>query len=196
MLKIFRSFYSIQRSGIYAGCPTVFLEFRSAAPGTEFKIPGSWLGFLKAGAHLVFTGDDPMTHQKEICKWLYDFEDEHGFHPKIGVETSGAFRPNQYLCAVVNNWNIERGRKASLQNTFYEGPVVMGNVHYNYDVETQQDVIGIFSANAMLLERISFTPTPAASITDIAEACMMFSVRFNFPIVMIPTQFSDDETHA
>lgn len=57
------------------------------------------------GAHLVFTGGEPLLQQKAILKVILNLV-EKGYAPFIEIETNGTLKPSEGMEVVVNLWNV------------------------------------------------------------------------------------------
>jgi len=125
-LVISEKFYSIQGEGQTMGVPSIFVRLAGCnilcqsdswtcdsikvwKKGTktpfEEVLTEEEVDKLKSGAHLIFTGGEPLLHQKaiiEYLKWLYK---NHNFYPIIEVETNGTIMPDKELTLMVKYWN-------------------------------------------------------------------------------------------
>jgi 7-carboxy-7-deazaguanine synthase len=60
---------------------------------------------LSEGAHLVFTGGEPLLQQDRIVDFLFFLEKNHGLRPVVEVETNATVMPLSELDARVHFWN-------------------------------------------------------------------------------------------
>lgn len=109
-LIVSESFYSIQGEGQTMGIPAIFIrlagcnllcksktwicdsiEVWQKGIKTDFEdvLDLELANRLREGAHLIFTGGEPMLHQKSIINYVYWFIERYGFKPIIEIETNG-----------------------------------------------------------------------------------------------------------
>lgn len=109
-LMVSESFYSIQGEGQTMGIPAIFIRLTGCnllckseswicdsievwrkGIKTDFEdvLDQEWLVRLKEGAHLIFTGGEPMLHQKQILLYIKWFIEKYNFKPTIEIETNG-----------------------------------------------------------------------------------------------------------
>ena len=122
-LYISESFYSIQGEGQTMGVPAIFLrltgcnllckskswicdsiEVWQKGFKTDFEhvLSSEWVERLEQGAHLIFTGGEPMLHQKSIINFLKWFKEEHDFKPIIEIETNGTKEIDEDLLSQID----------------------------------------------------------------------------------------------
>ena len=128
-LKISEHFFSIQGEGATVGCPAVFIRLSmcnflcSWCDTVDVWKTGNWYDLdevdklmdlngyytqLRKGAHLIFTGGDPLIQQDAIVNW-YKRINEFGRTPErifIEVETQGYIKPASGLIPIVRQWNV------------------------------------------------------------------------------------------
>lgn len=122
-LVVSESFYSIQGEGQTVGIPAIFLrlagcnldctwcdsvEVWKKGTKTPFSevLSDEWVDRLREGAHLIFTGGEPMLHEKKIVEYLDWFYSQYTFTPIIEVETNGTILPSAKLQTLVKYWNV------------------------------------------------------------------------------------------
>lgn len=126
-LIVSEKFYSIQGEGKTTGIPAVFVRLAGCnilCKGKDWicdsievwqkgvKTPFNevlevlWVQKLRAGAHLVFTGGEPMLHQKKIIKYLKWFKIKFDFYPIVEIETNGTIIPSNEIGHYVDFWNV------------------------------------------------------------------------------------------
>lgn len=125
-LKVAEHFFSLQGEGSTAGVPSVFLRlsgcmldcvwcdtasvwktglhYELADLAALFEAQG-YLDRLKAGAHLIITGGDPLIQQKALTEFLRQ-EHEAGHVWRIEVETEGVIQPDKDFAPFVRQWNV------------------------------------------------------------------------------------------
>ena len=64
-----------------------------------------WVPRLRAGAHMVITGGEPMLQQRQIFDFLEWWFKEYGFHPFVEIETNGTIAPNVAMASRIDQWN-------------------------------------------------------------------------------------------
>lgn len=123
---ISESFYSIQGEGQTMGIPAIFLRLAGCnllckSKGwicdsievwqkgfkTDFDkvLSPEWIKRLKEGAHLIFTGGEPMLHQRKILPYIKWFIEEYGFKPIIEIETNGTKLIDEELFKLIDYIN-------------------------------------------------------------------------------------------
>lgn len=109
-LIISEKFYSLQGEGQTMGIPAIFIrlagcnllcksdhwvcdsiEVWKKGDKTPFEdvLNEEWIDRLRNGAHLIFTGGEPMLHQKKILEYITWFIELYQFKPTIEIETNG-----------------------------------------------------------------------------------------------------------
>jgi 7-carboxy-7-deazaguanine synthase len=125
-LVVSEKFYSIQGEGQTMGIPSVFvrlagcnllckssswvcdsIEVWQKGLPVMFKdlLTESEVHRLMEGAHLIFTGGEPLLHQKKVAKYIAWFQDQYFFKPIIEVETNGTIIPLLDMMKYVDYWN-------------------------------------------------------------------------------------------
>lgn len=125
-LVISEKFYSIQGEGATMGIPSVFIrlagcnllckseswicdsiEVWQKGVKTPFNqvLTAEQLSHVLNGAHLIFTGGEPLLHQKKIVEYLDWFFEEHHMNPYVEVETNGTIIPSDNMISFVDQWN-------------------------------------------------------------------------------------------
>lgn len=125
-LVVSETFYSIQGEGQTTGVPSVFLrlggcnlfcegkgwrcdtiEVWTKGRNTPFDavLTPVLVYHLRAGAHLVITGGEPLLQQSLIVDYLNWFRQEHKFTPAIEIETNGTIVPSDVMITKVDYWN-------------------------------------------------------------------------------------------
>ncbi len=123
---ISESFYSIQGEGQTMGIPAIFLrlagcnllckskswicdsiEVWQKGFKTDFQevLKPEWIKRLQEGAHLIFTGGEPMLHQRKIIPYIKWFIEEYGFKPIIEIETNGTKLIDEELFEMIDYIN-------------------------------------------------------------------------------------------
>ena len=127
VLKISEQFYSIQGEGKTMGVPALFVRLQACnilckgdwicdtievwKTGNTIEV-NEWLVGLnkhinsfRAGAHLIFTGGEPLLQQKAIALAIRAFKAVYGFKPYVEIETNGTIMPSEELIEVVDLFN-------------------------------------------------------------------------------------------
>ena len=120
-------FYSLQGEGVTTGVPAVFIRFGMCMFNCSWcdtvevwqkyeKFTESELldlmrdkGILPAlamGAHLIFTGGEPLLQQKSIPSFVKLLEVAIDTEVYVEVETAGVIEPTQTMLERVDQWNI------------------------------------------------------------------------------------------
>lgn len=126
-LVISEKFYSIQGEGRTMGIPAVFLRLSGCnllcqsdswicdtievwrkGVKTEFEnvLTEEMVEALQNGAHLVFTGGEPLQHQSGILNFIIWFYEQYRFNPVIEVETNGTIAPVMELRGFIDYFNV------------------------------------------------------------------------------------------
>ncbi|MEK9656749.1 MAG: 7-carboxy-7-deazaguanine synthase QueE [bacterium] len=124
-------FYSIQGEGVTTGTLAVFLRLQGCnllCEGKKWRCDTievwqkgqpltcedivavwdqkGWLDALKAGAHLVITGGEPLLQQAELILFLKMLDTQCQQPCYVEIETNATILPQQALCDRVNQWNV------------------------------------------------------------------------------------------
>ena len=126
-LFISEKFTSIQGEGRTMGCRSIFVRLSGCnilcqsdswiCDTIEVWKKGTKTNFdevftenellaLKDGTHLVITGGEPLMHQKKLVEFFQWFANTYNFLPIIEIETNCTIIPNDYLCQIVNYFNV------------------------------------------------------------------------------------------
>lgn len=125
-LVISEKFYSIQGEGQTMGVPSIFIrlagcnllcksdswvcdsiEVWQKGTKTDFNkvLTNEDVSRLSAGAHLIFTGGEPLLHQDKIIRFLDWFNSEYNFFPTTEAETNGTIMPSIKMMHYIDYWN-------------------------------------------------------------------------------------------
>ena len=125
-LRVSEWFYSIQGEGKTMGIPSLFIRLQSC----NIVCDGEWtcdtidvwkhgdkiscedlindmepyIYNLYSGAHLVFTGGEPLIQKEGIKEFINTFKEKHKFIPYIEIETNGTKSPKG-LEGYIDLWN-------------------------------------------------------------------------------------------
>ncbi|QDP64649.1 MAG: putative 7-carboxy-7-deazaguanine synthase [Prokaryotic dsDNA virus sp.] len=125
-LRVSEWFYSIQGEGKTMGIPSLFIRLQAC----NIVCDGEWtcdtievwkhgdkishedfldeldpyIYNLYSGAHLVFTGGEPLIQKKGIIQFIETFKKRHKFIPFIEIETNGTKSPKG-LEEYIDLWN-------------------------------------------------------------------------------------------
>jgi len=126
-LFIAEKFYSIQGEGQTMGIPAVFIRLsgcnilcqsenwvcdtievwrKGVKTPFEDVLTQEMRDALSWGAHLIFTGGEPLLHQEAIFNFITWLAQENDLVPKIEIETNGTIMPCDDLLVVVDYWNV------------------------------------------------------------------------------------------
>jgi len=134
-LAVSEVFYSLQGEGSTMGIPSVFLRLkgcnmicggnqRQNVPGATWRCDtiAVWMqgekmehgrvlrlehvSKLKAGAHLVITGGEPLMQQEQLANYLSWFGNQYGFMPFIEIETNGTIKPIREIRYARQQFNV------------------------------------------------------------------------------------------
>ena len=173
-LRISEHFYSIQGEGATVGVPAIFVRFQGCnlccgnvsgtwrcdtievwMSGTRYSIVdwhqifmNQYESALKAGAHIVITGGEPLLQQSAILTWLDMFESP----PFVEIETNGTILPSKEWQSFGLQWNVSL--KLSNSGEPCNKRVQMDaigyfkeheNVQFKFVVATEDDVIEVLN---------------------------------------------------
>lgn len=109
-LVVSETFYSMQGEGISSGHPSVFIRLagcnllcegdgwicdsipvwrKGEKKPFEQVLTEGQIETLKQGAHLIFTGGEPMLHHEAIWEYMQWLRNKHGIEPYTEIETNG-----------------------------------------------------------------------------------------------------------
>lgn len=221
-LRISEQFYSIQGEGKTMGIPSYFVRLQSCnilcegewicdtievwKKGIKMNVQfwamylSDYLTELKNGAHLIFTGGEPLLQQVGIVVAIKEFERIYGFKPFVEIETNGTISPSKELVEVVDLFNcsfklknsgvkkskrikIEALKELNKQNTIFK--IVVGNKKDYLEAKEIFDKVKVEKKDIYLMP-------PADNFEDIikmnkvvAEICKDESVNFSTRLQII-----------
>src|ERR1035437_9939805 len=129
-LSVSEIFMSIQGEGQTVGTPAYFIRLAGCNLKCGYGPEATWicdsievwmkgmrmsfeaviaqlnLDNLRNGAHIVFTGGEPLLQQERISQFIGYLHDEHDCRPIIEIETNSTIAPSFYMRTVVNYWNV------------------------------------------------------------------------------------------
>lgn len=136
-LKVSEAFYSVQGEGKTTGCPAIFIRLTACnllckgdgwiCDSIDVWKKGKRYSFeevtqlvpdfyekLEQGAHLIFTGGEPMLQQTSIARFLQEqFWLADRPHPFVEIETNATVYPSSALKGLVHLWNLSPKLKTS-----------------------------------------------------------------------------------
>lgn len=221
-LRISEQFYSIQGEGRTMGIPAVFVRLQACnilckgewicdtievwKKGDKMNVEywAMWMSVyvksLENGAHLIFTGGEPLLQQVGIVSAVKEFERIYGFKPFIEIETNGTITPSKELVKIVDLFNcsfklknsgvkFERRiktnalKKLNQQNTIFK--IVVGSESDYLEAKEIFDKIGIKKKDIYLMP-------PADNIEElnkmspiVADICKREAVNFTTRLQII-----------
>lgn len=221
-LRISEQFYSIQGEGRTMGVPAVFIRLQACnilckgewtcdtievwKTGKKTNI-SDWIfqmnefaHHLKNGAHLIFTGGEPLLQQNMIVEAVKSFTKEYGFKPFIEIETNGTIGASNDLKEIVdlfncsfklNNSGVKYNRRIkidilkdlNLQNTIFK-IVVKDNKDYK-EAKLIFDEVGIDKKNIYLMPPADCIEELNTRSKLVAEICKKESVNFTSRLQII-----------
>ena len=125
-LRVSEYFYSIQGEGITMGVPSVFIRLQGCnllcsskdwecdtievwkkgepieVKDFAYHIHKLYGKHFRAGAHLVFTGGEPMIQQDAIVEFIDYYSSKYECHPFVEIETNGTKVLSKDLLEVVD----------------------------------------------------------------------------------------------
>lgn len=214
-LVISEKFYSIQGEGQTMGVPSIFvrlagcnilcqsaswvcdtIEVWKKGVSTDFDKVLSLLEVirLKNGAHLIFTGGEPLLHQDKIIKYLDWFFEQYNFLPILEIETNGTIMPKFDLLSEKIFWNCSP--KLANSGEPYEKrvkPLVIrklneqGKIIFKFVVSQKEDLIDILQDYGESLDMKNVCLMPAGSSQEellntrqmVAELCINQGLRYS-----------------
>lgn len=195
ILYISEKFYSIQGEGRTVGTPAVFIRLSGCnllcksdswvCDSIEVWKKGTKVSFenvlteieiqdLKNGAHLVFTGGEPLLHQESIASFIKFIQINYQFIPYIEVETNGTIEPIKRLFFYVKQWNVSPKLLSSgeaFEKRFFIDVLLRFNSLnsiFKFVVHSELDVIEIFN-NYGVLNKNKIYLMPAGDSQELLE---------------------------
>jgi organic radical activating enzyme len=215
-LRISEQFYSIQGEGRTMGVPAVFVRLQACnilckgewtcdtievwKTGKKTSI-GDWIfqmneyaHHLKNGAHLIFTGGEPILQQLGIITAIKAFGIAYGFKPFVEIETNGTITPLNELSKLVDLFNcsfklensgvkyerrikINSLKKINNQNSIFK-IVVKDMSDYN-EAKKIFDEVGIEKKNIYLMPPADSIGELSRRSQQVAAICIAESVNFS-----------------
>jgi len=117
---------AVQGEGASIGTPSAFLRMQGCSLYCQYCDTKEVLGYgrsysfeevftlmekttviqqFKKGQHLVLTGGSPLLRQKELLKFLREFEYRYGFLPYIEIENECVYVPEEGIALLISQWN-------------------------------------------------------------------------------------------
>jgi organic radical activating enzyme len=213
-LVVSECFYSIQGEGQTMGYPAVFLRLSGCnilcqsdswicdtidvwrkGIKTPFDkvLSDESLNALKNGAHLIFTGGEPMLHQKSIIRYLDWFKSEFSFLPTTEIETNGTIMPIDKIESYINIWNCSPKLSNSgvdLDDRFV--PQVIGWLNsldtsiFKFVIEQKKDVDEMLDTYGLVIAKKKVVLMPAGedqqqlnnTRTVVLDCCKKYHLRY------------------
>ena len=199
-LKISEQFYSIQGEGRTMGVPAVFIRLQAC----NILCKGEWIcdtiemnkyaHHLRNGAHLIFTGGEPLLQQESIVYVVKYFKRVFGFKPFIEIETNGTITPSNELIELVDLFNcsfklensgvkfgrriiIETLKKINRQNSIFK--IVVGSKKDYLEAKKIFDEVGIKKKNIYLMPPADDIKELEKMSEIVADICIKESVNFS-----------------
>lgn len=215
-LRISEYFYSIQGEGRTMGVPSVFVRLQAC----NILCKGEWvcdtievwktgekhssLDFLllikdfvphlEKGAHLIFTGGEPIIQKKGVLEAINLFEETYKFKPYIEVETNGTLSPGKELSEKVDLFNcsfklqnsgvrydrrikIEVLKELLTYNTIYK--IVVGNEKDYQEAKLIFDEVGIENKNIYLMPQAEDMNELMDNQNNVSDICIRESLNFS-----------------
>ncbi len=215
-LVISEKFYSLQGEGQTMGIPAVFIRLAGCnllCEGTGWRcdsievwakgektffenvLETDWIKRLEDGAHLIFTGGEPLLHQGAIVAYLTWFKDTYKFLPTIEVETNGTLYPTSEFMEFIDYWNVSP--KLSNSGEPIErrvSPNVLSKINlrgksviFKFVISKDEDVLEILTDYAGHINMRNVVLMPAGSSQEelsrtrlmVAQKAILLGVRFS-----------------
>ena len=214
-LKISEKFYSIQGEGQTMGVPSIFIRLAGCnllckssswvcdsiavwrhGVTTHFKhvLSDIEVERLRNGAHLIFTGGEPLLHQLKIVDYLIYFDKNYGFFPTIEVETNGTVMPSNEMFTYVDYWNCSP--KLSNSGEPYEKRVkpkvieelsLFKDVIFKFVITKDTDVLDITNEYSEHLSMSDVVLMPSGETRDelketrkiVIDQCLNLGLRYS-----------------
>lgn len=214
-LVISEKFTSIQGEGQTMGVPAIFVRLagcnilcnseswvcdtievwkKGVSTAFEDVFTDDEIDRLKNGAHLVFTGGEPLLHQDKIVNFIKHLYQNHSFKPCIEVETNGTIIPSKELQLIVNYWNCSP--KLSNSGEPYKrrvNPLAIielnkqSNIIFKFVIDKREDLLDILEDYGDYLSMNYVCLMPAGDSQDklentrkiVAELCIEQGLRYS-----------------
>ena len=212
-LQISEKFFSIQGEGKTIGAPSIFIRLSGCnllcksdswtcdsidvwkkGTRTEFKdiLSTEDIIGLKNGIHLIFTGGEPLLHQKNIASFLSFLNTEYNLRPFVEVETNGTILPIKDLIFDVNVWNVSpklSNSGESKEKRFNRAAIFRLNklnTIFKFVIDKREDVEEIFSDFGNIIAHNKVYLMPAADNQEdlskkrreVIEFCKQYILNF------------------
>lgn len=211
-MVVSETFYSIQGEGTTTGVPAVFLRLagcnllceslqwrcdtievwrKGEKKSNEDVLTSDMIEHLKAGAHLVITGGEPLLHQADIVSYL-EYLKSLNIHPYTEIETNGTLFPCVELENRIQQWNVSPKLRNSgetyLKRVNKRAILKLNSLHstFKFVVSRMKDWNEIQSTYSDLINEAKVLLMPAGENQEqleksrpvAAELCKMFHVRY------------------
>lgn len=163
----------------------------------KLQLEYNFIGRLKRGAHIVFTGGEPMMQQERIVEFIQYLKKEFKITPFIEVETNGTIIPTGLMVLHVNQWNVspKLSNSGMPVNKRYNREVIScisslqrdkKSVMFKFVVSDEKDWNEIEEYFLDIIPRHQIVIMPAASTIEelhsrlplLVELCKRETVRF------------------
>ena len=215
-LRISEDFYSLQGEGRTMGVPSVFIRLQAC----NILCKGEWICdtidvwrkgekthitnwvedmskyhlHLSKGAHLIFTGGEPLLQQESIVFAIECFVEVYGYKPFIEIETNGTIIPSDDLIEIVDLFNcsfkLENSgvrydrrikpdalRRINEINSIFK--IVVGSRKDYLEAKKIFDIIGIEKQDIYLMPPADNIETLNKMQTITSKICIQESVNFS-----------------
>lgn len=215
-LRISEYFYSIQGEGRTMGVPSVFVRLQACNilckgewvcdtievwktgnkhSSEEFlEMIDEFVPNLKKGAHLIFTGGEPIIQKKGVLEAINLFEEKYKFKPYIEIETNGTLSPGKELSEKIDLFNcsfklensgVRYDRRIKIDvlkellnyNTIFK--IVIGNEKDYKEAKLIFDEVGIENKNIYLMPQAEDINELTNNQNVVSDICKNESVNFS-----------------
>lgn len=215
-LRISEYFYSIQGEGRTMGVPSVFVRLQACNilckgdwvcdtievwktgnkhSSEEFlEMIDEFVPHLKKGAHLIFTGGEPIIQKKGVLEAINLFEEKYKFKPYLEIETNGTLSPGKELSEKIDLFNcsfklensgVRYDRRIKIDvlkellnyNTIYK--IVVGNEKDYQEAKLIFDEVGIKNKNIYLMPQAEDINELINNQNTVSDICIRESLNFS-----------------
>lgn len=149
---------------------------------------------LKKGAHLIFTGGEPIIQKKGVLEAINLFEEKYKFKPYLEIETNGTLSPGKELSEKIDLFNcsfklensgVRYDRRIKIDvlkellnyNTIYK--IVVGNEKDYQEAKLIFDEVGIKNKNIYLMPQAEDINELMNNQNTVSDICIRESLNFS-----------------
>ena len=214
-LVVSEKFYSLQGEGQTMGVPAVFVRLagcnilckseswvcdtievwqKGIPVNFEDLLDGLEVERLREGAHLIWTGGEPMLHQKKIIAYMTWFEEKYNFIPILEIETNGTIMPSDEVYNLFDYFNCSPKLSNSGEpkaRRIKQPSIRKINSHkksiFKFVISCEEDIVELYNDYGNLIDDGKIVLMPAGESHEqlaktrllVANSCVTLGLRYS-----------------